>query len=115
MPGENILQTLQRYATIVQRLDDLAVEQREFARTVTARLDRLETQLADMRERLARLESSRSADRAEMQADIARFKAEVERAEIRLTGLLSPSGDRRQAPGRSRKGTATDHSQDEAL
>ena len=84
MPGENILQTLQRYATIVQRLDALVTEQREFTKTVATRLDRLESQLTDIRERLARLENSRNADRAELQADIARFKAEVERAELKL-------------------------------
>jgi hypothetical protein len=50
MPDENILQTLQRYATIVQRLDDLATEQREFTKTVATRLERLEAQLADIRD-----------------------------------------------------------------
>ncbi len=93
MPGENILQTLQRYATIVQRLDDLAVEQRQFTNAVGARLDRIEGQLADMRERLARLETSRNADKAELQADISRFKTEVERAQLQLTRLMPSPKD----------------------
>jgi predicted nuclease with TOPRIM domain len=97
MPGENLLQTLQRYATLVQRLDDLATEQREFTKTVLSRLDRLEAHISDMRERLARLEASRNADRAEMQAEIARFKVEVERAELQLSRLL-PSGEPKQPP-----------------
>jgi protein subunit release factor A len=108
MPGENLLQTLQRYATIVQRLDDLAAEQREFTKTVAVRLDKFESQLVDIRERLARLEASRSADRAEMQADIARFKAEVERAEFQLTRLLSPPDEQSQTPARPRKRAKTD-------
>src|SRR5215475_14250936 len=60
--------------------------------TVRARLDRLGGQFADIRERLARLEASRDADRAQMQADLARFKTEVERAELQLTRLLQTSG-----------------------
>jgi hypothetical protein len=56
MPGECILETLQKIATAVHRL--------------------------------ARLEASRDADRAQMQADLSRFKAEMERAELRLTRLL---------------------------
>lgn len=108
MPGENILQTLQRYATIVQRLDDLATEQHDFTKTVAARLERLETQLADIRERLARLETSRNADRAEMQADIARFKVEVERAELKLTRLLPAPEGQPEVPARPRKRKKTD-------
>lgn len=113
MPGENILQTLQRYATIVQRLDDLVAEQREFTRTVVSRLERLEAQLADMRERLARLETSRNADHAEMQADIARFKTEVERAELHLARLLSPPAEQSQAPVRRRRRAVTEHQEED--
>lgn len=112
MPGENILQTLQRYATIVQRLDDLAAEQREFTKTVVARLERVEAQIADVRERLARLETSRNADRAEMQAEIARFKVEVERAELQMTRLLSPPDEPTQSPKRARKRSKTDEAKD---
>ena len=113
MPGENILQTLQRYATIVQRLEDLATEQHEFTKTVATRLDRVETQLADIRERLARLETSRNADRAEMQAEIARFKVEVERAELQFSRLLSPPDVQTQAPKRTRKSGKTDEHTDQ--
>ena len=88
MPVENILQTLQRVATLVQRLDTMSEDFRDLRQTVTARLDRHDSQIADLRERLARLESVREADRAEMRADLARFKAEVERAELRLQRLL---------------------------
>jgi uncharacterized protein involved in exopolysaccharide biosynthesis len=88
MPGERILETLQKIATAVHRLDALSEDLRELRTAVGTRLERLEGQLADMRERLARLEASRDADRAQMQADLSRFKAEMERAELRLTRLL---------------------------
>jgi hypothetical protein len=87
----------------VQRLDDLAAEQRDYTKTVSARIERFEAQLADIRERLARLEAARNADRAEMQADIARFKVEVERADLRLARLLP-------VPGRPRKPSPADDS-----
>jgi uncharacterized protein involved in exopolysaccharide biosynthesis len=98
MPGESILQTLQKIATAVHRLDVLAEDLRELRITVRARLDRLEEQIADIRERLARLEASRDADRAQMQADVARFKTEVERAELRLTRLLQAHGEQSSLP-----------------
>jgi septal ring factor EnvC (AmiA/AmiB activator) len=88
MPGECILETIQKIATAIHRLDALAEDLRELRTAVGTRLDRLEGQLADVRERLARLEASRDADRAQMHADLSRFKAEIERAELRLTRLL---------------------------
>ena len=51
-----------------------------------------------MRERLARLEASRDADRAQMQAELARFKIEVERAELRLTRILPARGEQSTPP-----------------
>lgn len=63
MRPENILQTLQRYATIAERLEAVSADQREFEKAVVSRLDRLDGQIADVRERLARLEASRVADR----------------------------------------------------
>ena len=44
--------------------------------------------MTQMRERVARLEAAREADRAQMQAELARFKSEVERAEMRLLKQL---------------------------
>ncbi len=44
MAAENILQTLQRIATLVQRLDRLAEDVRDLRTTVSTRLDRLESQ-----------------------------------------------------------------------
>ncbi|MDW8365767.1 MAG: hypothetical protein RMK49_08000 [Abditibacteriales bacterium] len=49
----------------------------------------MEEILMDIRERLARLEAARDFDRAQMAADLARFKAEVERAELKLSRMLS--------------------------
>jgi uncharacterized protein involved in exopolysaccharide biosynthesis len=98
MPGAGLLETLQKIATAVHRLDALAEDVRELRTAVSARLERLEEQLADMRERLARLEASRDADRAQMQAELARFKIEVERAELRLTRLLPVRGEQSTPP-----------------
>ena len=99
MPGAGLLETLQKIATAVHRLDALAEDVRELRTAVSARLERLEEQLADMRERLARLEASRDADRAQMQAELARFKIEIERAELRLTRLLPVRGEQSTPPG----------------
>jgi len=45
----------------------------------------------DLQERVTRLETLREADRAQMQAEIERFKLEVERAELRLSRLTPPA------------------------
>jgi predicted nucleic acid-binding Zn-ribbon protein len=56
-------------------------------------LQQLSVDMRDLRERVVRLEASRDADRAEMAAEIARFKTEVERAELRLTRMLPPADE----------------------
>ena len=66
MPGAGLLETLQKIAPAVHRLDALAEDVRELRTAVSTRLERLEEQLADMRERLARLEAFRDADRAQI-------------------------------------------------
>lgn len=75
---------------LVQRLDDLTQDVRDLRSTVVARIEQVENQVGDLRERLARLEASKEADRSLIQAEIARFKAEVERAEVRLGRMLPP-------------------------
>jgi predicted nucleic acid-binding Zn-ribbon protein len=47
----------------------------------------------DLRERMVRLETARGADRSQMEAELARFKAEVERAELRLTRQIPPPNE----------------------
>jgi len=89
IPGENVLQTLQKIATVVHRLDELATDVRELRTTATGRLDRLEAQLTEIRERLVRVETLREADTAHRQADFERFQAAVERAEIRINRALT--------------------------
>ena len=85
MRGESFLSILQKYATLVHRVDDVTSELKDLRSSSTEQLARLEATTADIRERLARLEASRDADRSHMQADLARFKLEVERAELRLS------------------------------
>ncbi|MBM3834759.1 MAG: hypothetical protein FJ403_16100 [Verrucomicrobia bacterium] len=94
MPAEGIIQTLQRAATAPHPLDVLTVDARDFQNSTTSRIEKVEGQIADLRERLAKLEASRAADRAEMQADLSRFKLEVERAELSLTRSLPSSSSK---------------------
>ena len=73
----------------VARLREMLRETREATRSQTA-------EVRNVRERLARLEAARDADRAEMAAELSRFKNEVERAERRLTRLLPQSPNREE-------------------
>ena len=91
MDSENILQSLQKLVTLAQRLDAVIKEVQELKTVTTLRIDRADGQIADLRERLARLEATREADRMQAQAELARFKAEVERAEMRLNRVLPPT------------------------
>ncbi len=61
---------------------------RERASKIETRMDSLESGLNDVLQRLVRLETQRDADKAEMRAEVAQFKADVERAAQRL---LPPS------------------------
>jgi hypothetical protein len=60
MPANGILQTVRKIATAVHRLDEMALAIRELRLSVASRLEKLEDQMADARERLARLEASRA-------------------------------------------------------
>lgn len=102
MAGEGVLQTVQKIATAVHRLDEMAEDLRELRVAVAGRLERLESQMADLRERVARIEASREADRSQMQAELARFKAEVERAELHLAKLMPDPGPAQPTPPRGK-------------
>jgi uncharacterized protein involved in exopolysaccharide biosynthesis len=60
---------------------------------VNQELKKVIERVNNLSERVVKLEVSREADRAEMAAELARFKIEVERAEMKLTKLLPPSSD----------------------
>ena len=92
MAAGGIFQALQKIATIVERLDSLTQDLKELRSSIAARVDRVESLVGDVRERLARLEASRDSDWARVHAEFTRFKAEVERAELRLTRRLPPTG-----------------------
>jgi predicted nuclease with TOPRIM domain len=99
MPAEGVLSTLHKLTTALDRLDKLAEDFREMRVALIARIERLENQSADLRERIARIEAGRDADLAKLQAEASRFKAEIERAELRLTQQLPKSrGRSRQSP-----------------
>jgi predicted nuclease with TOPRIM domain len=57
----------------------------------------LTADVQEVRERLVRLETSREADLARLEAETSRFKAEVERAESRLA-RLQPAPERPPLP-----------------
>ena len=94
MAAEGVFTTPHKLTTALHRLDDVAEDVREFRAAVTTRLERVELQLADLRERVARVEASREADLAKLQAEAARFKAEIERAELRLVKQLPKRSSR---------------------
>jgi primosomal protein N'' len=101
----NLLETLQKIAATTERLDAAltAIDRERDARqrledVFTGRMERLETHIGEIRERLTRLEAAREADRSQMAADLARFKAEVERAELRLSQLRRSEPDPRALP-----------------
>jgi chromosome segregation ATPase len=98
MATEGILATLHKVATALHRLDDLTEDVSEFRQLITARIERLDGELTDARERIARLEATREADLAKLQAEASRFMAEVERAELRIAKQLpKPSKKKPQA------------------
>jgi len=61
---------------------------RESLKELERQANRIEDMLHDVRERLVRLETLHDAHRAEIEADLSRFKSEVERAETRISRLL---------------------------
>ena len=91
----NLLESLQRLFAISERLDEAAreiererVERQRFVDAAVSRLERLDAHVSELRERLARLEAARDADRAQAAAELARFLAEVEHAEVRIAKRL---------------------------
>ncbi len=96
----NLLETIQHLVTVSQRLDAVVadisedrIERRAFGERVTARLDRVDGQVSDLRERVVRLETARESDRTQAAAELARFMAEVDRAETRLARMLPAPAD----------------------
>jgi predicted nucleic acid-binding Zn-ribbon protein len=87
--GKSLLTTEAELRHLRETLSDIRQEVRQ-----------LTDSMQDVRERLVRLETARSADRAQMEAGIAQFKAEVERAESRLTRLSPPPEEPPALPDR---------------
>jgi predicted nucleic acid-binding Zn-ribbon protein len=54
-------------------------------------VEQMSRDIQSLRERVARLEAMRDADRAQLMAEIAQFKTEVERAQMRFARQLPPA------------------------
>jgi predicted nucleic acid-binding Zn-ribbon protein len=98
--GGDSVSLLERIASLTKAIftatDELS-RQRELLAEIQAEVRAIDDSLRDFRERLVRMEAFQDALKAEVAAEVSRFKAEVERAETKLTRLLP-------APGRKRKG-----------
>jgi predicted nucleic acid-binding Zn-ribbon protein len=94
---------LERLAELGKALLTTEAELRHLRETlsdVRQEVRQLTENMHDLRERLVRLETTRAADRAQMEAAISQFKAEVERAELRLTRLSLPGAEPPALPDR---------------
>ena len=94
-----LLDRLGEIARAVMTTDVELRHVRDSLNDVRQEVRRLADDISDMRERLIRLEASRDADRSHLEAALARFKTEAERAELRLTRLLPPSSGPCALPG----------------
>ena len=90
------MSVLERLAELTRSLittDTQLRQLKEEHQKIEREVSQLGLDVRDLRERVVRLETSREADRAQAAAEIARFKAEVERAELRLTRMLPPESE----------------------
>ena len=98
-PLQRIAATTQRLDMALAEIDRQRAERQRFEDAVTGRMERQQAQIAEIRERLTRLEASREADRSQMAAELARFMTELERAELRLTRLMGGQSEPPALPG----------------
>jgi len=84
MAGDGNFQTVQKVATALYRLDEVAENVREARVALTARMEQVEVRVHDIRERVAGLEAARRADRAELKGELAQHRTE---GEAELTNL----------------------------
>ncbi|MFN7946690.1 MAG: hypothetical protein U0Z53_15165 [Blastocatellia bacterium] len=90
------MSVLDRLLALGERLLTIDAEMRrqgEIVNEMKQKTDRLIDLMQDTRERLARLEATRDADRAQLAAEVARFRAEYERAQLKLSALLPAPPD----------------------
>lgn len=89
----NLLERLAEMTKAVLTTDAELRHQREMLSEIRQEIGKLTGGLQDLRERVTRLEASREADRAQIAAEVARFRTEVERAELRFSRLLPEHKD----------------------
>jgi predicted nucleic acid-binding Zn-ribbon protein len=94
---------LERIASIGKAIftatDELS-RQRALLSEIKTEVRALDDSLRDLRERVVRLEAFQDATKAELAAEVSRFKAEVERAELRATRLGPEDEPKRKTPKR---------------
>ena len=79
--------------------DELS-RQRALLSEIKTEVRALDDSLRDLRERVVRLEAFQNATKAELSAEVARFKVEVERAELRAARLPEGGEPKRKIPKR---------------
>jgi hypothetical protein len=87
----SIFERLGELAKAALTVDTQLHQQQELLAGIRQEVLRIDRDVQDLRNRVIRLEAYRDADRAQMDAEMARFKLEVERAYTRLSRLL-PEG-----------------------
>jgi len=82
------IERLAEFGKVLVTINRDVTDFRETLREMRDDVKSLQLEMSSLRERLARVEAFQSATRAEIEADLSRFKSEVERAETRISRLL---------------------------
>ena len=82
------IERLAEFGKVLVAINRDVTDFRETLREMRDDVKSLQLEMSSLRERLARVEAFQSATRAEIDADLSRFKSEVERAETRISRLL---------------------------
>ena len=82
------IERLAEFGKVLVTINRDVTDFRETLREMRDDVKSLQLEMSFLRERLARVEAFQSATRAEIEADLSRFKSEVERAKTRISRLL---------------------------
>lgn len=93
-----LLERLAEFGKALITINKDVTDLRETIRDMRSDVKVLQADIQYLRERHTRLEAFKDATRAELAADLATFKAEVERAELRLAPMLPAPPARGKKP-----------------